>query len=118
MKYKWDAAAKGALAELTTRASDCVKNAGGSEKDGTFTKYAFTNFPGATSGVVTNNSSVFVRAKIGEGENARLLLGFYQYKGSFFTGLYIVKPGTSNFTEDEVKRWMQVAKTMADRLSQ
>ena len=49
-----------------------------------------------------NNSSVFIRATIGEGASSRLLLGFYQYKGSFFTGLYIVKPGTSTFTDDEV----------------
>ena len=66
--------------------------------------------------LVDDKSRVIVRATIGKGLNARQLLGFYQYNGAYFTGLYVVKAGEAAIDNTEVLRWFDVAAVMAERL--
>ena len=117
VKYKSEAAAKTALSELIARGSECVTKGGGIESSGAFSKYVFTSFPGERQNIVTTSSSFFVHATIGEGANMRYLLGFYQYKGPFFTGVYVVRPAKGDFSQDEITRWVSVAAEMAQRLA-
>ena len=118
VQYTSAQAASNALKEVTAAANACVTNGGGTESSGVFTKYAFTNFPGDKSGVITSPTSVFVNAKIGEAASSRYLVGFYQYNGATFTGLYVVRPGDAPFTDQEISRWRQVATVMAKRMAQ
>jgi hypothetical protein len=43
-------------------------------------------------------------------------LGFYQFKGDTFTGLYLIN--NDGFTDAQVAKWLDVAVTMAQRLQQ
>ena len=116
VKYKDKAAADEALAELQANYASCVKNKGGVERDGTFVDYSFTTFPSSDAVLVEDKSRVLVRAQIGKGVTARQLLGFYQFKGEMFTGLYVVKSGEVGYSDAEVKRWLDAAAVMAQRL--
>jgi hypothetical protein len=116
VKYKDKSAADAALAELQANYAACVKNKGGVERDGTFVDYSFVNLPENDAKLVAESSRVLVRAQIGKGVTARQLLGFYQYKGEMFTGLYVVKAGEVGYSDAEVKRWLDVAAVMAQRL--
>ncbi|MEY4438173.1 MAG: hypothetical protein RL249_585 [Actinomycetota bacterium] len=116
VKYKDKAAADEALAELQANYASCVKNKGGVERDGTFVDYSFTTFPSSDAVLVEDKSRVLVRAQIGKGVTARQLLGFYQFKGEMFTGLYVVKSGEVGYSDAEVKRWFDAAAVMAQRL--
>ena len=51
---------------------------------------------------------------IDSGANARTLLGFYQFNGDMFTGLYVMN--TAGFSDAQVAKWLKVAATMATRL--
>ena len=116
VKYKDKAAADEALAELQANYASCVKNKGGVERDGTFVDYSFTTFPSSDAVLVDEKSRVLVRAQIGKGVTARQLLGFYQFKGEMFTGLYVVRSGEVGYSDAEVKRWLDAAAVMAQRL--
>ena len=116
VKYKDKTAAEATLTELQTNYAACVKNKGGVERDGTFVDYSFVPMPTSDATLVNESSRVLVRAQIGKGVTARQLLGFYQFKGEMFTGLYIVKGGETGFSDAEVKRWLDVASVMAQRL--
>jgi len=116
VKYKDKSAADAALAELLSNYQACVKNKGGSEKDGTFVDYTFTPMPKSDLELVPESSRVLVRAQIGKGAGARQLLAFYQFKGEMFTGLYVVKAGEVGFEDAEAKRWFEAASLMATRL--
>jgi hypothetical protein len=45
---------------------------------------------------------------------ARTLLGFYQFNGDTFTGLYVMN--ADGFSDAQVQKWLRVAVTMANRL--
>ena len=60
---------------------------------------------------------MLVDTVIDTGDAARHLLGFYQFSGDMFTGLYIVSATPAGFTDAQVSKWLKVAVTMADRLS-
>ncbi|NDC51888.1 MAG: hypothetical protein EBZ66_01840 [Actinobacteria bacterium] len=116
VRYKSNAAADQALSEVKTSYNNCVKNNGGTERDGAFTKYEFLPIPNVTAPLVSESKRVVVHAKIGEGDSVRYLFGVYQYNGDMFTGLYIVRPGSAPFTPAELSRWIDVAGVMAQRL--
>jgi len=42
------------------------------------------------------------------------LLGFYQFNGDMFTGLYVLN--ADGFSDAQVVKWMKVAATMGQRL--
>jgi hypothetical protein len=117
VKYKDKAAGEAALTELKSRYTECVKNKGGVESDGTFVDYSFIALPKSDAVLVAEDSRVLVRAQIGKGVTARQLLAFYQYKGDMFTGLYVVTGGETALSDAETKRWFEVAAVMAQRLN-
>jgi hypothetical protein len=55
-----------------------------------------------------------VHAIIDADVRARTLLGFYQFSGDTFTGLYALN--SDGFTDAQVAKWLKVAVTMAQRL--
>ena len=116
VKYKDKSAADAALAELQSNYNVCIKNKGGTERDGAFIEYAFSPLPSSDAVLVPDSSRVLVRAQIGKGVTARQLLAFYQFKGEMFTGLYVVKAGETPISDAEVKRWFDAASVMAQRL--
>jgi len=116
VRYRSASAAQQALSEVKLSYSNCVKNGGGTERDGIFTKYEFFNLPKIPAGLVSEQNRVIVHAKIGEGESTRYLFGAYQYSGDMFTGLYVVRGSDSPFRQEEITRWLEVAVVMADRL--
>ena len=117
VRYKNSAAGEKALAEVKKSYTNCLKNAGGVERDGSFTKYEFFSIPENLTRLVPEANRVVVHAKIGESAAARYLFGIYQYKGEMFTGLYVVRSGDSAFPEDELLRWVGVAEKFAERLN-
>jgi hypothetical protein len=48
------------------------------------------------------------------GDAAQTLLGFYQFNGDTFTGLYVINK--EGFTEAQVAKWLKIAATMGERL--
>ena len=63
------------------------------------------------------NSRVLVDTVIDTGDAARQLLGFYQFNGEMFTGLYVVSATPAGFSDAQVAKWLKVAVTMAERLT-
>ena len=116
VRYKSVAAAQQALNEVKLSYSNCVKNGGGTERDGIFTKYEFLDLPTLPANLVPPSNRVIVHAKIGEAESTRFLFGAYQYAGDMFTGLYVVRPANKDFTQEELSRWLEIAGVMAERL--
>jgi hypothetical protein len=115
VKYTSAAAAAAALTELKKNYEACVANRGGTE-NGVFIDYSFQPLPSITSPLVDEKSRVVVRAMIGKASSARQLLGIYQYRGAYFTGLYVVLPGEKPIADAEISRWLEVAAVMASRL--
>jgi hypothetical protein len=116
VRYKNVAAAQQALNEVKLSYSNCLKNSGGTERDGIFTKYEFLDLPTLPANLIPASNRVIVHAKIGEAESARFLFGAYQYSGDMFTGLYVVRPANKEFTQEELSRWLEIAGAMAERL--
>jgi hypothetical protein len=70
--------------------------------------------PAVPTGVVSDGNRVFVHTVIDSGVRARTLLGFYQFNGDMFTGLYVLN--AEGFSEAQIAKWLKVAVTMANRL--
>jgi len=64
VRYKNSAAGEKALAEVKKSYTNCVKNSGGVERDGSFTRYEFLNLPENLSRLVPEANRVVVHAKI------------------------------------------------------
>ena len=88
----------------------------GKDATGALMPYTFAEIKNIPAGVVGEGSRVFVRATIDSGANARQLLGFYQFNGAIFTGLYVMTASETVYTDAQVATWLQVAATMASRL--
>lgn len=116
VRYNSVSSAEKALEEISSSYSNCLKNRGGNERDGVFTKYEFFNVPTVPSNLVDASKRIIVYARIGEGETSRYLFGAYQYHKEMFTGLYVVSPGDRPFTTEEVERWLEVSGVLAERL--
>ncbi|MFM8843406.1 MAG: hypothetical protein ACKOFJ_04185, partial [Actinomycetota bacterium] len=116
VRYRSNSSAQQALSEVKESYANCVKNSGGTERDGVFIKYEFLELPKIPDTLVPSSQRVIVHAKIGENESTRYLFGAYQYSGDLFTGLYVVSPSSKPFTQEEVSRWLDVARVMAERL--
>ena len=115
VKYKSSTAVLNAIQELKERFAKCQSDGGGLE-NGVLTPYEFKPWNGNTFGLVDEKSRVLVHAKIGSGSSLRTLLGFYQFKDGYFTGLYIVSPKGEWFSEEEIARWSDVARSLAARM--
>lgn len=117
VRYSSNTAAEQALSELKLSLTNCVKNKGGVERDGAFTKYEFFDLPKVPANLVSSSQRVVVHAKIGETDSIRYLLGVYQFIGDLFTGLYVVRPASAPFNQIEIARWLDVSGVLAERLS-
>jgi hypothetical protein len=116
VRYSSVAAAQVAQKELVKVLAQCQVDKGYKDATGTLVPYSFGEIKNIPAGVVGEGSRVFVRATIDSGANARQLLGFYQFNGAIFTGLYVLNASEVAYTDAQVATWLQVAATMASRL--
>jgi len=114
VRYSSSAAAAAAQKELVKVLSDCKTNKGYTDATGVLVSYDFKTLSNIPIGVVSESNRVFVFTNIDSGERARTLLGFYQFTGDMFTGLYVMN--TEGFSDAQVAKWLKVAATMASRL--
>jgi hypothetical protein len=114
VRYSSAAAASAAQKELVKVLNDCKTNKGYTDATGTLVPYDFKTLSNIPAGVVSESNRVFVYTNIDLGANTRTLLGFYQFNGDMFTGLYVMN--TAGFTDAQVAKWLKVAATMATRL--
>ena len=114
VRYSSAAAAAAAQKELVKVLNDCKTNKGYTDATGALVPYDFKTLSNIPAGVVSESNRVFVFANIDSGERARTLLGFYQFTGDMFTGLYVMN--TEGFSDAQVAKWLKVAATMASRL--
>ena len=116
VKYSSAAAASAAQKELVKVLAQCQAEKGYKNTTGALVPYEFKSIKAIPAGVVSENNRVFVHAVIDSDENARTLLGFYQFNGDTLTGLYVLN--SKGFSDAQVAKWLKVAVTMAQRLQQ
>jgi hypothetical protein len=117
VRYKSEASAQSALAELKANLKRCIAEGGGMNRTGNKTAYQFSpNSVPKFEGMVSDSSGVFVHAIIGAGSQARALLGFYQFKGDLLSGLYVVSNQETYFSSSTIEHWSQVAAILGMRL--
>ena len=114
VKYSSAAAASAAQKELVKVLAQCQSDKGYKDSTGTLVPYGFKKLPPIPAGVVSEGNRVFVHAIIDADVRARTLLGFYQFNGDTFTGLYVLN--SEGFTDAQVAKWLKVAVTMSQRL--
>ena len=114
VKYSSAAAASAAQKELVKVLAQCQADKGYKDATGALVPYDFKTLKNIPAGVVSEGNRVFVHAVIDEGVRARTLLGFYQFNGDTFTGLYVMN--AEGFSDAQVAKWLKVAVTMAQRL--
>jgi hypothetical protein len=114
VRYSSVAAASAAQKELAKVLNDCKSNKGYTDATGALIPYDFKTLSNIPAGVVSDLNRVFVYTNIDSGLRARTLLGFYQFNGDMFTGLYVIN--VNGFTDAQVAKWLKVAVTMASRL--
>jgi len=114
VKYSSVAAASAAQKELVKVLAQCQIDKGYKDATGAVIPYDFKSIKNIPAGVVSEGNRVFVHTVIDSGASAPTLLGFYQFNGDTFTGLYVVN--SEGFSEAQVAKWLKVAVTMANRL--
>ena len=117
VRYSSAAAASAAHKELVKVLAQCQVEKGYKNATGAITPYEFKTLPALPAGLVGENSRVLVNTIIDTGDAARQLLGFYQFNGEMYSGLYVVSGSTTGFTDAQVAKWLKVAVTMAERLT-
>ena len=116
VEYLDSAAANLGLIELKENYAACKKAGGWSDNSGLFSKYRFIAVSDQEN-LLNVPDAVVVHAIMGEGQDARTLFAVYQFKGNFFTGLYVVRNGDKAFDENELRHWTLVAKAFSNRLN-
>ena len=116
VRYSSVVAAQAAQKELVKVLAQCQVDKGYKDATGALMPYTFAEIKNIPAGIVAESSRVFVRATIDSGANARQLLGFYQFNGAIFTGLYVLTTSEVTYTDAQVATWLQVATIMASRL--
>ena len=114
VKYSSAAAASAAQKELVKVLAQCQIEKGYKDATGTLLPYEFKTLKSIPAGVVSEGNRVFVHTVIDSGVRARTLLGFYQFNGDTFTGLYVMN--ADGYSDAQVAKWLKVAVTMAQRL--
>jgi hypothetical protein len=114
VRYSSAATATAAQKELVKVLAQCQADKGYKDATGTLVPYDFKTLTNIPAGVVSDGNRVFVHTVIGTGSTERTLLGFYQFNGDTFTGLYVMN--SDGFSEAQVAKWLRVAVTMAQRL--
>jgi hypothetical protein len=114
VKYSSAAAASAAQKELVKVLAQCQTDKGYKDSTGTVVPYDFKTLKNIPAGVVSEGNRVFVHTVIDSGIRARTLLGFYQFNGDTYSGLYVMN--ADGFSDAQVEKWLKVAVTMAQRL--
>jgi hypothetical protein len=114
VKYSSAAAASAAQKELVKVLAQCQIDKGYKDATDGLIPYEFKKLTTIPTGVVSEGNRVFVHAVIDSGIRARTLLGFYQFNGDTFTGLYVMN--AEGFSDAQVAKWLKVAATMGQRL--
>jgi hypothetical protein len=114
VKYSSAAAASAAQKELVKVLAQCETDKGYKDSTGTLVPYEFKKLTTIPTGVVSEGNRVFVHTVIDTDIRARTLLGFYQFNGDTFTGLYVMN--AEGFSDAQVAKWLKVAATMGQRL--
>jgi hypothetical protein len=114
VKYSSVAAASAAQKELVKVVAQCQSEKGYKDATGALIPYDFKTLKNIPAGVVSDGNRMFVHTVIDSDIRARTLLGFYQFSGDTFTGLYVVN--AEGFSDAQVAKWLKVAVTMAQRL--
>jgi hypothetical protein len=114
VKYSSVAAATAAQKELVKVLAQCQADKGYKDSTGNLVPYEFKKLPAIPAGVVPEGNRVFVHAVIDSDDRSRTLLGFYQFSGDTFTGLYVLN--SEGFSDAQVTKWLKIAVTMANRL--
>ena len=114
VRYSSVAAATAAQKELVKVLAQCQSEKGYKDPTGALVPYEFKTLTNIPAGVMGESNRVFVYTNIDSGTRARTLLGFYQFNGDIFTGLYVMN--TEGFNDAQVAKWLKVAATMASRL--
>ena len=117
VRYTSAAAATAAHAELAKVFAQCQLDKGYKDATGALNSYEFHPIKSVPAGLVPEGQRVLVNATIGAGAEARQLIGFYQFSGEFFTGLYVLSASQTKYTDAQVSKWLKVAVTMAERLN-
>jgi len=115
VKYKSVNASTQAFNELISRIKVCRERGGVLSQTGSLTKYTFLESEEGGSIKIIENS-VRLHVQIGEGESATELFAVYQFKNSFFSGLYVVKAQDKKFTIPEIRGFEKMANVFAERL--
>jgi hypothetical protein len=118
VKYKSLAASLAAEDELRRRVNECVKLSGFRNKQGIFESYRFVPYLDNAGSYKIVDNGLLIHVKIGDDNSARWLLAYYQFKGGFFSGFYVVKPAQSPFTQEELASWEEVRQILSQRLTQ
>ncbi len=116
VRYSSTAAANAAQAELVKVMAQCQADKGYKDATGALNPYTFYPIKNAPAGLVSEGQRVLVNATIGTGADARQLIGFYQFNGEMFTGLYVLTASNTPYTDAQVAKWLKIAVTMAQRL--
>jgi hypothetical protein len=114
VRYSSAAAATAAQKELAKVLAQCQSEKGYKDPTGALVPYEFKTLINIPAGVMGESNRVFVYTNIDSGVRGRTLLGFYQFNGDMFTGLYVMN--TEGFSDAQVAKWLKVAATMASRL--
>jgi hypothetical protein len=114
VRYSSAAAATAAQKELVKVLAQCQSEKGYKDPTGALVPYEFKTLTNIPAGVMGESNRVFVYTNIDSGVRGRTLLGFYQFNGDMFTGLYVMN--TEGFSDAQVAKWLKVAVTMASRL--
>jgi hypothetical protein len=118
VKYESAGAADLAREELIQRLDDCIKLGGFKTTSGDLETYEFLSLDSKGSKYQEVDNGLLMHVKIGAGSNARWLLAYYQFKSSYFSGLYVVKPSQSPFSSSELSEWEAVRQVISARLLQ
>ena len=113
VKYKDGASAASALTDLDKVIAKCKITGGAVGNQGIVTKYSFSDAPKFTFANGVNGRVVLTQ--IGDGADARWLLGFFQIKGDLAVNTYLVR--AEKYSDADIKRWIQVATEISTRLS-
>jgi hypothetical protein len=115
VRYSSAAAASAAQKELVKVLAQCQADLGYTDAAGAKVSYELKSLKNIPVGVVSEGNRVFVHAVMDSGPRARTLLGFYQFNGDTFTGLYVLN--SAGFSEAQVSKWLKIAATMGQRLT-
>jgi len=118
VKYESAVGADSARKELIQRIEECIKLGGFKTTSGDFESYDFLPLDSKGSKYQEVDNGLLMHVKIGSGSNARWLLAYYQFKSSYFSGLYTVKPSQSPFSSSELSEWEAVRQVISSRLLQ